>query len=226
MLAAHRATIPSSSAASASSEAASIGRLGRLLALVRKLIDYGRELTATLQCDPASRPRQFGTGDIALILARIAQGLNRARALEERLVRNAGRLDAPPRPRSAPAPHRARGTQQSAPCSHSHASLLADLPTPEQIAAQHAAGLDPLVRHRPIGAVLADICRDLGILPNHPLWPELSVLVVRHGGSLASLVKDIITQATRAFAQHWSASWPPSPTPHLPCPARAGADPP
>jgi hypothetical protein len=68
------------------------GRLGRLLALVRKLIDYGRELTATLQRDPASRPRQFGTGDIALILARIAQGLNRARALEERLVRNAGRL--------------------------------------------------------------------------------------------------------------------------------------
>jgi hypothetical protein len=91
-------------------------------------------------------------------------------------------LEARP-PRTGP-----RGTQQSAPCSHSDASLLADLPTPEQIAAQHAAGLDPLVRHRPIGAVLADICRDLGILPNNPLWPELSVLVVRHGGSLASLV--------------------------------------
>ena len=38
------------------------------------------------------------------ILARITQGLNRARALEERLVHNAVRLDAPPRPRTAPPP--------------------------------------------------------------------------------------------------------------------------
>ena len=89
--------------------------------------------------------------------------------------------------------------------------------TPEQIAAA--------VRRRPIGAVIADICRDLGILPSHPLWPELSKAVVRHGGSLVTLLKDILTQATHGFAQHWAAAWP-LPAPFPPCPSHAGADPP
>ena len=217
ILAAPSATIPSSLAASASSDSASVGRVGRLLAVVRKLIDYGRELAAALQSDPATRPRQFGTGDIALILARITQGLHRARALEERLVRNAHRLDTPPRPRTAPTPRPSGSTAHATPCSHADDSHLAGLPTSEQIAAQ--------VRRRPIGAVLADICRDLGILPSHPLWPELSEVIVRHGGSLVTLLKDILTQATRGFSQHWAAAWP-LPAPLPPGPSHTGADPP
>jgi hypothetical protein len=39
------------------------------------------------------------------------------------------------------------------------------MPTAEQIAAE--------VRRRPIGAVIADICRDLRILPSHPLWRDI-----------------------------------------------------
>jgi hypothetical protein len=104
------------------------------------------------------------------------------------------------------------------------ATILAALPTSEQIAAQHATGLDPVVRRRPIGAVLADICRDLGILPSHPLWPELSEVIVRRGGSLVTLLKDILTQATRGFSQHWAAAWP-HPAPLLPGPSHTtGAD--
>jgi hypothetical protein len=80
-------------------------RVGRLLALVRKLIDYGRELAATFQArDPATHARHFGTSDIALILARITQELHRARALEERLVRNAARLSRARATRCLPPP--------------------------------------------------------------------------------------------------------------------------
>ena len=54
-------------------------RTGRLLGLVRKLIDYGKHLIGTL--DPstpvtqvASVGRTFGTIDIGLIIARVLRG--------------------------------------------------------------------------------------------------------------------------------------------------------
>jgi hypothetical protein len=196
-------------------------RAGRLLALVRKLIDYGKELAATLQRDPANRPRHFGATDIALLLARIAQGLHHARALEDRLLRNATRLDAPPRPRRTSSPPKPRAAPPPAPHRDNRDPRVADLPTPEQIAA-HATGPDAEVRRRPIGVVLADICRDLGILPSHPLWPELSELIVRHGGSLANLLKDIIAKAGRRIAEAWTAAMPPAPYPAVLSPAGAG----
>jgi hypothetical protein len=204
-------------------------RVGRLLALVRKLIDYGRELAATFQeRDPVTRARHFGTSDIAAILARITQGLHRARTLEERLIRNAARLDAPPAPHAASPrqspPARAATAQPKDTVSTPHALVPGldpgmCLPTPEQIAAE--------VRRRPIGAVIADICRDLGIMPNHPLWRELSEVIIRHGGNLAVLVKDIITQATSTISRRWSAGMSPIlPAPLQPSPSHTGADPP
>jgi hypothetical protein len=188
-------------------------RAGCLLALVRKLIDYGRELAATLQRDPAARPRQFGTAEITLVLARVARALHLAQALEERLVRNAARLDAPPKPRRVASPRAAA----AAPCEHESDPPPAALPTAEQIAAE--------VRRRPIGAVLADICRDLGILPSHPLWRELSELVVKHGGSLTNLLTDTMRQAAHGFAQHWVAAGLPA-GPFSPSPATDGTGPP
>jgi hypothetical protein len=168
-------------------------RFGCLLDLVRKLIDYGKELATTLQQrattttpdDAALRP--FGTRDIGLILARITRGLLRASVLEARVVELVARPDAPPAPSSpsrAPAQHAPRAPRPAAARPRDAADpRLALLPTPEQIAAE--------VRRRPIGAVIADICRDLGILPSHPLWIELSVVIVRYRGSLAALFKDI-----------------------------------
>ncbi len=164
-------------------------RSGRLLALVRKLIDYGKELAATVRqrvaSDPVFARASFGTADLAVIFARIARGLRLALALEERVLRRAAALDKEPRPRgarSAPEPR----PPASAPAKAAEPPL-ADLPTAEQIAAQ--------VRRRPIGAVIADIYRDLGILPGHPLWHEARSAIIKFGGSLARLARDILDRS-------------------------------
>lgn len=54
------------------------------------------------------------------------------------------------------------------------------LPTSEEIAA--------LLRRRPLGAVIVDICHDLGIMPGDvdpELLRELSAAIIEYGGSLA-----------------------------------------
>ena len=159
----------------------------RLLGLVRRLIDYGKQLAATLRERPSpphlSPLPRFGAGDIALILARITRGLLRAEALEARLPRRrpSGRG---PRRHVLP-PHAAAARPRGHRARRRH-SIRARLPTPEQIAAE--------VRRRPIGAVIADICRDLGITPSHPLWRELQLLIISYGGNLARLVSDMLDQ--------------------------------
>jgi hypothetical protein len=192
-------------------------RVGRLLGLVRKLIDYGRELAATLRhhsatIDLAAATRPFGTRDIALILAHITRGLHRANALEARLVRNAARLDAPPRPRAAPATAKPAAAARP-PAAPPADARLAHLPTPEQFAAE--------VRRRPIGAVIADICRDLGIMPSHPLWREVQMAMIRYGGSLANLVRDLIHQSFQSLVSAAAPAVLAAPSP-LPSPTGAG----
>src|SRR5215472_7054202 len=89
-------------------------RFGRVLNVVRKLIDYGKELAtafqrhATTATDLAAVTQPFGTSDIGLILARITRGLLLANALEARIVALAARPAAPPRPASAGATCTAR----------------------------------------------------------------------------------------------------------------------
>jgi hypothetical protein len=196
-------------------------RFARLLGLVRKLIDYGKELATTLQqratnTDLTVLTRPFGTSDIALILARIICGLHRANALEARVVALAARAHVPPTPSRAPAQRAPRAPQPATATSTEPADpRLALLPTAEQIAAE--------VRRRPIGAVIADICRDLGIMPSHPLWRELSLLINRHGGSCANLIKDIFDRVL-PLARLGRRAAPP--TPPLPSPAAAATGPP
>ena len=169
-------------------------RIAQVLGVVRTLIAYGKNLAATLRqhaADSRVPPRfpsiatRFGTGDLVLILVRIMRGLLRAAALEARLHRRAahGRdLNAaslrPPSPRKpcAAKPAIPPGDPPQAPS-------LALLPTPEQIDAE--------VRRRPIGAVLVDICLDLGIAPgllDRATWDELSLVLIGHGGSLVRLL--------------------------------------
>src|SRR5581483_8778906 len=116
--------------------------------------------------DPAFVARCFGTCDIAQLLARISRGLHRANELEARVVRRAASLDAAPKAHKA----RSAGNKPLAPRAGEPDTQVACLPTPAQIAAE--------VRRRPIGAVIADICRDLGIMPSHPLWPELQLAMI------------------------------------------------
>jgi hypothetical protein len=182
-------------------------RLSGLLALVRQLIDYGRQLATTLR----GNPHPLGAGDIAEVLARITRGLLRAEALEARLIRSAARPDAAPAPPRAPSHRPSPPARAAAQPTDTTQSRLDRLPTPEQIAAE--------VRRRPIGAVIADICRDLGIMPSHPLWRELQLVIIRHGGSLARLVKDILSNAFERPVSVW-------PSVPLQSPAASGAGPP
>jgi hypothetical protein len=40
--------------------------------------------------------------------------------------------------------------------------------------------------------VIADICHDLGIVPVHPLWGEVMMIVTEFGGSIVKLIEDVI----------------------------------
>jgi hypothetical protein len=207
-------------------------RSGRLLGLVRQLIDYGMFLAATLRQrglgnHPAVHGLQFGTANVTLILARIARGLLYAAALQARLHRSAARLDAPPPPRAPRACVASVATETSEPPASRHRAgprrtdddaLLTHMPTPEQIAAE--------VRRRPIGEVIADICRDLGIVPAHPLWRELQRAIIREGGRYAALVIDILKRPSRLpTPDDWPEEPPPdlwAAWPHAPAPAGTG----
>jgi hypothetical protein len=188
-------------------------RAGGLLGLVRKLVSYGTFLAATLRQrglgnHPAIQGRQFGTTNITLILARIARGLMRAAALEARLQRSAARLDAPLRPLAPRAPSGAAEPrpprQRASPtATDDDAALLAHMPTPEEIAAE--------VRRKPIGEVIADIVRDLGIVPAHPLWRELSPAILCESGRHAALVIGIMKRPRQMpIPEHWPEEPPPN----------------
>ncbi len=168
--------------------------IGRVLSLVRKLMDYGRQLAATVQQRAASPSfalfaRPFGTADLAVILARITGGLRRAAALEAELCRRAARgQDLTVAPIRLPVPRPPGAGRLTAPPDPPHADTteeprLARLPTEEEIAAE--------VRRRPLGAVIVDICSDLGIAPGHldrAFWDEIQLAIMSYGGSLTRFV--------------------------------------
>jgi hypothetical protein len=63
---------------------------------------------------------------------------------------------------------------------------LVTLPTPEEIAA--------LLCRKPVGALIADICRDLGITPGvvgRELWDELHCAIIGYGGSVGRYFADM-----------------------------------
>jgi hypothetical protein len=173
-------------------------RIGRVLRLVRKLIDYGRQLAGTVERS-AGAPgfailvRPFGTADLTVILARIASGLRRAAALEAKLCQRAARgRDVAPTPVPLPAARRSRPARPVAPPDappepqRIQDPRLARLPTEQEIAAE--------VRRRPVGAVIADICHDLGIAPgqlDRAFWDEIGHAIIMYGGSLARFFQDV-----------------------------------
>jgi hypothetical protein len=204
-------------------------RLGRVLSVVRKLIDYGKQLAGTVQ-QRAAAPgfalfaKPFGTADLAAVLARITSGLRRAAALEAALCCRAARgrdltpssIRMPdirgPRPARLVAPPDA--PPEPEPANHTEAPRLARLPTEDEIAAE--------VRRRPVGAVIVDICRDLGIAPgqlDRAFWDELSHAFIAYGGNLASFLGNLHTRLI-AFnsddhADRADPLWP-APPPRLP----------
>jgi hypothetical protein len=173
----------------------------------------------------------FGTADLAAILARITNGLRRAAALEAALCRRAARgRDLTPSPVRLPDARGPRLALQSAPpdalpepqpADHTQDPTgdprLARLPTEEEIAAE--------VRRRPVGAVIADICRDLGIMPGHldrAFWDELSHAIIAYGGNpscfLPKLNRPLVAPGAGDHADPPSPGWPAAP-PRLAAPA-------
>lgn len=209
-------------------------RIGRVLTVVRMLIGYGKELADAIQRRAgqplfATAMLPFGTLDPAVILARIACGLRRAAALEERLTAYAARgRDLPaPQPESKAALPAATAPHEPAPPAprpkRAPPADPAGLPTAEQIAAE--------VRRRPIGAVVADICRDLGLVPGQcdsEFWNELSHIIAAHGGTLSRWV-DVIEQRIRqclTFSRDHADAASTSPLSHAPRPDAVGTGPP
>jgi hypothetical protein len=173
-------------------------RFGSLLGLVRKLIDFGKGLAGTMQQPAAATDILlhvgFGTRNVALIVARITRGLMLLAALEARLVGLAGRVQ-----RQRPAPAQAAPVQQpsarkpraarSAPARlDDPESLLVRMPTAEDIAA--------FVRRRPIGAVIADICSDLGLVRPNPLWQDVEDAITSNGGSYMRFIRDLFDRCS------------------------------
>lgn len=94
---------------------------------------------------------------------------------------------------------------------------LARLPTEEEIAAE--------VRRRPIGAVIVDICRDLGIAPGHldrAFWDEINHAIMMYGGSLARFFTNLHERLFACFTgEHTGCpdpGWPAAP-PRVSAPA-------
>lgn len=171
-------------------------RISRVLGLVHKLIDYGKQLAATVQ-ERAAAPgfacfaRPFGSTDLAVILSRIANGLRLAAALEARLCRRAARgqdLRSSPTPPLTGGGARA-GRQAAAPVPRigpAQDPRLAHLTTDKEIAAA--------VRCRPVGAVIADICGDFAIAPgqlDRAFWDEIRHAITMYGGSLVRFLGNL-----------------------------------
>ncbi len=174
--------------------------LGRVLSVVRRLIDYGRQLADKVQQHAAGPglahlARPFGTADIAVILARITAGLRRAAALEARLCQCAARgRDLTPTPLRLPAVHVPRPARVTRPAAQPEPQRVAPTPDPhlERLPTEEAIAAE--VRRRPVGAVIVDICRDLGIAPgdlDREFWDELHSAIIAYGGSLTMFVTDL-----------------------------------
>jgi hypothetical protein len=187
-------------------------RTGRLLGLLHKLLDHGKDLIRSLQqrttaAAPVVVARNFGTTNVALILLRILRGLRLATALEARLVRHPIREAEAPAAVRAPSERVRRTAQPDSQRRSRAASQLPDIPTAEDIA--------EAARHRPVGAVIADICRDLGIVQSHPLWGDIMMAVTEYGGNFVRVFKDTLDRvsawflaACAASQDGWQASWP------------------
>jgi hypothetical protein len=156
----------------------------RLIGLIRTVIDYGKQLIITArQCagtaDFLAFAAPFGTASLKLLVARIGCAITRAVLLEQKLGGGGGAYQPEPARRAtgrrsprAAATARAR-TVRSKPARDPE---LAHLPTIAQIAAE--------IRRLPLQHVIATICRDLGITPDHALWQELNQALAGFGVSL------------------------------------------
>ncbi len=168
-----------------------VERHTRLLSVVRALIAFGRHLTEALrQRDPAENPirliRHFGVPTVAEIVARVTYALRLALALEVRLAPLVAKPAAARVASLAPVRQRAQGAPRVRPDPDADEPPPDPLPSVEEIA--------QLIRRRPLGDVIVDICRDFGIAANHPLWQEVYDALLFCQGGVTRLVRRIVNR--------------------------------
>ena len=183
------------------------GTVAVFLHAVRILPGYGRHLLATVE-RRATAPTfptiaaAFGTANLSTILAHLHRGILRATALERFLRERATtgrdisivtrriRTDETP-----PAPTDAEPEQPTEPPATPKAARLSlppgsddpelFMPTPEE--------LDRQVRHRAVGRTIAEICRDLAVVPSFCtaiFWSDLFQVIHYFGGSVAKVMRE------------------------------------
>ncbi len=176
----------------------------RLIGLIHTVIEYGKQLIVSARqragtADFLAFAKPFGTVSLKLLIARIGCAVSRAVHLQQRLQYEAGLGGCynPRAPRPAPADRAPRGRPAASTRSHAKRaarsidSTLAKLPSVAQIAAE--------IRTRPIEQVIASICCDLGITPDHALWQQLDQALLAFGVrlSVAPAEFELLTQRAR-----------------------------
>ncbi len=192
------ATLATNAESPAGPQDRAVTRSAGLLTLVARLLTYGRDLLTELrqrntQDAPNAIAHRFGAVSLALIIARITRGLMIATALQARVKRGAWLLDAPARPaRAAKAdqPTRPRPERPARPTVNEEAELE-NLPAAREIAER--------MRHRPIGAVIVEICRDLGIDSSHPLWGDVLKAITCNRGNRVELLTIMTRRITSSI---------------------------
>lgn len=165
-------------------------RATRLLGLLHKLIDFGKEMAAAAQQRPTGEAlvflaMHFGTKSTALILASIARGLRLAAILEERLGGQPARLNPARAAADALSPRKPRAPRPASPPQDKHRTTL---PTSPKIAAWF--------REDPIETVLLHICNELGLTPDDPLWQEVDDILIEHYDDLIQKVQNVWKRTT------------------------------
>ena len=121
------------------------------------------------------------------MLARITRGLLLAEALQAKLALRVDRPDPVRTPRTSrepSSPRKPRSPRTATPPPNTDGSLLASLPTAEEIAEQ--------LRTRPVHAVLHEICSNLGIMPSDTLWRDIVNVLTENRGSFLKLWNDAL----------------------------------
>ena len=173
-------------------------RSAQLLTLVRKLIDFGKDLLTTLQT-PATAVHvilRFGNLNVDMILARIRHALDLAQGLEQRVIKSAASMD---RERPPPAE---KPDQPAVPA-----------PTPPQQRLPTAEEILRRMRRQSIGAVLAEICRDFEIINGDKLWLPIVWAVHAHRGPTLRMLRDMLKRVRRTG--YYVADPPRSPPPAI-----------
>jgi hypothetical protein len=183
------------------------GLLRRLINYGKEVINAVRLRASTPAAEELAR--SFRTSDLGLIIARIGVAISRAVHLEDKLLfehgfgaRAAVMRDRAERRAEREAARAAAGDAPASDAGHGDGGAARTDGGPDAVAAANKPARPPRqrpdkrnrivpsmaqiiaeLRYRSVGAILADICRDLGITEQHPLWPQVAAAISAFGGT-------------------------------------------